>query len=131
MLLGDVEAEPELYVTRAGQPVLLLRLGTRESYLDKDGVRRELVSYHPVVVVGRRADALSKVLHRGARVFVEGSLRTTPYQGRDGKKRLKTEVVAGEVLFAGETTSAALEAADRDGGPAHTPGAVNESLPFR
>jgi hypothetical protein len=64
MLLGDVEAEPELYVTRAGQTVLHLRLGTRESYLDKDRVRRELVSYHQVVVVGKRADALAKTLRR-------------------------------------------------------------------
>jgi single-strand DNA-binding protein len=103
MLLGDLTAEPEVCVTRAGQVVLTLRLGTTESYVDKDDVRRERTSFHPVVVVGKRADALSKILHRGARVFVEGSLRTTPYQGRDGVTRMKTEVMATEVLFAGET----------------------------
>ena len=105
MLLGDVAAEPELYVTRSGKVVLNLRLSTLESYLDKDDVRRERVNYHPVVVLGSRADALSKVLHRGARVFVEGSLRATPYEGRDGRKRVKTEVVANEVLFAGENAA--------------------------
>ena len=96
MLLGDLSADPEVYVTRSGQVVLTLRLGTPESYLDKDDVKRERVSYHHVVVLGKRADALSKVLRRGARVFVEGSLRTTPYEGRDGKKRTKTEVMATE-----------------------------------
>ena len=102
MLLGDLAAEPALSVTRSGQTVLTLRLATSESYLDKDDVRRERTSYHPVVLVGKRADALAKLLHRGSRVFVEGSLRTTPHEGRDGKKWLKTEVVASEVLFAGE-----------------------------
>lgn len=125
MLLGDVAADPEVYVTRSGQVVLTLRLATSESYRDKDDVERERVSYHPVVVVGKRADALSKALRRGARVFVEGSLRTTATEGRDGKKRTKTEIVAGEVLFAGpvEPSPAPPAAA-----PPRVP--VNASLPF-
>src|ERR1700722_446989 len=106
MLLGDLTAEPEEMVTRAVQLVLTLRLVTTESYVDKDEVRRERTCYHPVVVVGKQADALSKVLHRGARVFVEGSLRSTPYQGRDGATRMKTEVLAIEVFFAGEVREA-------------------------
>lgn len=102
LLLGDLAAEPETYVTRGGQVVLRLRLATNESYLDRDAIRRERTSYHPVVVVGRRADALAKVLHRGARILVEGSLRTSTFEGRDGKRRTKIEVVAHEALFAGE-----------------------------
>jgi single-strand DNA-binding protein len=126
LLLGDLSSDPEVYVTRSGQVVLTLRLGTPESYLDKDDVKRERVSYHHVVVLGKRADALSKVLRRGARVFVEGSLRTTPYEGRDGKKRTKTEVMASVVLFAGESAaSPAPFVAARPSLP------VNESLPFR
>ncbi len=126
MLLGDLSADPEVYVTRSGQVVLNLRLGTPESYLDKDDVKRERTSYHHVVVVGKRADALSKVLHRGARVFVEGSLRSTTFEGKDGKKRTKTEVVASEVLFAGE---AAAIPDPFEAPPPRPP--VNESLPFR
>jgi single-strand DNA-binding protein len=102
MLLGDIAAEPEVYVTRGGMVVMSLRLATTETYLDKDDVRREKTSYHPVVVFGRRADQLSKQLHRGARVFVEGSLRTSTFESRDGKKWSKTEIVASEILFAGE-----------------------------
>ena len=121
MLLGDLAAEPEVYVTRAGQTVLTLRLATSESYLDKDDVRRERTSFHAVVLVGKRADALAKLLHRGSRVFVEGALRSTPCQGRDGKPKMKTEVVASEVLFAGErgVPTARFEAAE------------NGVLPFR
>jgi len=111
MLLGDLASPPEVYVTRGGGVVLALRLGTTESYLDKDDIQRERISFHPVVVLGRRAEALSKTLRRGARVFVEGSLRTSTDEGRDGKKRTKTEIVATEVLFAGERAEAVMEAA--------------------
>src|SRR4051812_41372432 len=102
MLLGDIASDPEVYVTRAGRVVLSLRVATQESYLDKDDIPRERTSYHPVVLFGRRADALSKLLHRGARVFVDGALRTSTFEGRDGKKWTKTEIVANDVLFAGE-----------------------------
>jgi single-strand DNA-binding protein len=106
MLLGDLASEPELYVTRSGKVVLTLRLATTESYLDKDDIPRERTSFHPVVVLGRRADALSKTLRKGARVFVEGALRTSTYEARDGGKRTKTEIVATEVLYAGERAGA-------------------------
>ncbi|MFT3768011.1 MAG: single-stranded DNA-binding protein [Minicystis sp.] len=109
MLLGDIASDPEVYVTRGGMVVMSLRLATSETYLDKDDVRRERVSYHPIVVFGRRADTLSKILHRGARVFVEGSLRTSTFESRDGKKWNKTEIVANDILFAGERAEPAAE----------------------
>ncbi|APR86028.1 Single-stranded DNA-binding protein [Minicystis rosea] len=110
MLLGDIASEPEVYVTRSGMVVMSLRLATTETYLDKDDIRRERTSYHPIVLFGRRADTLSKILHRGARVFVEGSLRTSTFESRDGKKWNKTEIVANEILFAGERSEpAAIE----------------------
>jgi single-strand DNA-binding protein len=109
MLLGDIASDPEVYVTRGGMVVMSLRLATSESYLDKDDVHREKTSYHPVIVFGRRADQLAKILHRGARVFVEGSLRTSTFEARDGKKWNKTEIVANDILFAGERAEPAVQ----------------------
>ena len=118
MLLGEVAADPELYVTRGGQAVLQLRLGTTESYLDKDDVRHERTWYHAVVVLNKRAHALAKVLHRGSRIFVEGKLRTTTFESLEGgAKRTKTEVVADEVLYAGERGA--------------EPAPANEVIPWR
>jgi single-strand DNA-binding protein len=102
MLMGNLGSDPELRVTQAGLPVLTLRLATTASYLDKDKIRRERTDWHNVIVWGKRADALAKILHKGSRIFVEGSLRTSSYDDRDGRKRHKTEVVASEVVLAGE-----------------------------
>lgn len=99
MLLGDLASPPEVYVTRGGKVEFRFVLATTESYLDEDDIQRDCISYIQVVVLGRRAEALSKTLRHGARVFVEGSLRTSTYEGRDGQKRKKTEVIATEVLL--------------------------------
>lgn len=101
-LLGNLCADPELRSTSGGSAVLNMRLATNESYLDKNRERKERVEYHSIVLWGKRAEALAKILSKGSRIFVEGSLRTTSYEARDGGgKRYKTEVNATNVILCG------------------------------
>jgi single-strand DNA-binding protein len=101
MLLGNLGADPELRVTGGGQSVLKLRLATSETYLDRNRVRQERTEWHSVVVWGKRAEALAKFLSKGSRLFVEGGLRTSSYEDRDGNKRYRTEIVANNIILAG------------------------------
>jgi len=101
MLLGNLGADPELKMTSGGQAVLKLRLATSETYLDRNKVRQERTEWHSVVVWGKRAEALGKFLTKGSRLFVEGGLRTSSYDDKDGNKRYITEVIANDVQFLG------------------------------
>jgi single-strand DNA-binding protein len=101
LLLGNLGADPEFRVTSSGQQVLKMRLATSESYLDRNRVRQERTEWHNVVIWGKRAEALSKFLAKGARLFVEGGLRTSSYDDRDGNKRYRTEIIASNVILAG------------------------------
>lgn len=101
MLLGNLGADPELRMTSGGQAVLKLRLATAETYLDRNRNRQERTEWHSVVVWGKRAEALGKILSKGSRLFVEGSLRTSSYDDRDGNKRYRTEIVATNIILSG------------------------------
>jgi single-strand DNA-binding protein len=101
LLLGNLGADPELRVTSGGQSVLKLRLATSETYLDKNRVRQERTEWHSVVVWGKRAEALGKFLTKGSRLFVEGGLRTSSYDNKEGVKVYRTEVVAQNIILAG------------------------------
>jgi single-strand DNA-binding protein len=103
LLLGNLGADPELKMTPSGQAVLKMRLATSESYLDRNRVRQERTEWHAVVVWGKRAEALAKFLTKGSRLFVEGGLRTTSYDDREGHKRYKTEIVASNIILAGSS----------------------------
>lgn len=107
MLLGNLGADPELRFTQGGQAVLNLRVATTESYLDKDKVRRERTDWHNVVVWGKRGEALAKILGKGSSLFIEGSLRTSSYDDRDGNKRYKTEIIANNVILSGRSRGGA------------------------
>src|SRR5262245_47236690 len=101
LLLGNLGADPELRMTNSGQSVLKLRLATSETYLDKNRVRQERTEWHSVVVWGKRAEALSKFLTKGSRLFVEGGLRTSSYDDKEGNKKYRTEIVANNIILAG------------------------------
>lgn len=101
ILLGNLGADPELRMTNNGAAVLKMRLATSETYLDRNKQRQERTEWHNVVVWGRRAEALSKFLGKGDRILVEGSLRTTSYDDRDGNKKFRTEIIANNVVLSG------------------------------
>src|SRR6186713_2539990 len=101
LLLGNLGADPELRMTNGGQAVLKMRLATSETYLDRNRQRQERTEWHNVVVWGKRAEALGKFLTKGSRLFVEGGLRTSSYEDKDGNKRYRTEVVAANIILSG------------------------------
>lgn len=101
MLLGNLGADPELRSTNSGESVLRLRLATNERYLDRDKNWQDRVEWHSVVVWGKRAEALHRILSKGSNLFVEGSLRTSSYDDKEGVKRYKTEIVAKEIILTG------------------------------
>ncbi len=101
MLLGNLGADPELRYTQAGKAVLNMRLATTESYLDANKVRQERTDWHNVVLWGKRGEALAKFLTKGSTIFVEGGLRTSSYDDKEGVKRYKTEVHATNIILAG------------------------------
>jgi single-strand DNA-binding protein len=119
MLMGNLGADPELKVTQSGTAVLKLRLATTENYLDKGGAKQTRTEWHSVVIWGKRGEALHKFLGKGSTIFVEGSLRTSSYEDRDGNKRYKTEVVASNIILAGRGGGAGRGASydDEPGSP--------------
>lgn len=121
ILLGNLGADPELRMTNGGTAVLNCRLATSESYLDRNKQRQERTEWHRVVIWGKRAEALGKILTKGDRILVEGALRTSSYEDRDGNKRYTTEIVASNIVLSGTgrggSTGGRSGGGDFSGGP--------------
>ena len=116
MLLGNLGADPELRFTQSGQAVLNMRLATTESYLDKNKVRQERTDWHNVVLWGKRGEALAKFLTKGSTIFVEGGLRTSSYDDKEGNKRYKTEIHATNIILSGRGRGGGAEMGEGPGG---------------
>lgn len=94
-LIGRVAADPEVRTTPSGQQVATLRLATNRVWNNRTtNEKQEQVEFHTVVTWGRLAEITQKYLQKGQLVFFEGRLQTRSWQGADGVKRYRTEIVA-------------------------------------
>ncbi len=99
MLIGNVGTDPEMRFTANGNPVTSFRVATSRTYTTSDGERRPETEWFTIVAWKKQAESCNQFLHKGQRVYVEGSLRTRSWEGRDGQKRVTAEVIANRVLF--------------------------------
>lgn len=106
MLIGNLGADPELRFTTNNRPVLKFRLATTESYMDQNQTRQEVTHWHQIVLWGKRGEALSKILSKGARVYVEGRIETRSYEDANGVKKSATDIVASNLILLGSRNEA-------------------------
>ncbi len=99
MLIGNVGTDPEMRFTPSGNPVASFRLATSRVYTASDGERKQETEWFTVVAWKKQAESCNQFLTKGQRVYVEGSLRTRAWEGRDGQKRITVEVIANRVIF--------------------------------
>ncbi len=96
MLIGNVGTEPEIRYVDQGVAVASLTLATsRRGYTLANGtVVPEQTEWHNVLLWRKLAETVEKYVHKGDKLYIEGSLRTRSYDGKDGIKRYRTEIWA-------------------------------------
>ena len=98
IIAGNLTRDPELKALPSGTKVTEFSLATNRVWM-KDGQKQEETDYHNIVVFGRQAETSAQYLKKGASALVEGRIRTRSWEGNDGQKRYRTEVVADTVQF--------------------------------
>lgn len=98
MLIGNLTRDPELKTIPSGQAVCNFAVATNRRYKDKDGNTVDTPEYHEVVIWGKPAEWAAQSLAKGKKVYIEGRLQTRSWEGTDGAKRQRTEVVADDFI---------------------------------
>ena len=96
ILIGNLGRDPETRYSASGSAVTNLNLATTESWNDNTGNRQDRTEWHRVVLFGKLAEIASQYLHKGSKVYVEGSLRTSQYE-KDGITRYSTDIICREM----------------------------------
>lgn len=93
-IIGNLTKDPEVRTLPSGQVICSFSVATNRRWKDKDGNQKEDTQYHDVSIWGRLGELASSMLTKGKKVYVEGRLQTSSWEGNDGAKRSKTEIVA-------------------------------------
>ena len=99
MIIGNVGTEPEMRFTPNGNPVTSFRVATNRVYTTPEGERKQETEWFTVVAWNRLAENCNQFLTKGQRVYAEGRLHTRTWEGQDGQRRSRAEIVANRVLF--------------------------------
>jgi single-strand DNA-binding protein len=108
IIIGNLGSEPEMRFTPNGRPVTSFSAATNRRYTTSEGERREETEWFTIVTWGRLAEQCNQFLSKGRLVYVEGRLRTHSWEGQDGQKRYRNEIVADRVSFLDRQSSAPL-----------------------
>lgn len=137
MLIGNLGKDPEMKYTANGKAVTTFSLACSRTYNANDGERREETDWFDIVAWEKLAELCSQFLQKGRKAYVEGRLHTRSWEGQDGQKRYRTEVIAQTVLFldsagGGGGGAARMERFDDGGAPAPVNGdrVDPDDLPF-
>lgn len=99
MIIGRVTQKPEKRMTQSGQGVTSFSVATNRRWNDSSGKQQEQAEFHNIVAWGKLADICEQYLDKGRRVYIEGRLQTRSWDGQDGVKRYRTEVVANNMIM--------------------------------
>ena len=100
-LIGNLGQDPEIVSLDDGKKLAKFSLATHDSYKNEKGDRVEKTEWHNVVAWGKAADIIENYTSKGKMIAVEGKLRTTSYEDKEGVTRRNTEIVLSEVLLLG------------------------------
>lgn len=134
IIAGNLTRDPELKSLPSGAKVVSFSAATNRVWKDQSGKRQEATDYHNIVVFGRQAETSAQYLKKGSQVLVEGRLQTRSWDGQDGKKQYRTEVVADRVQFGqrppmGGAAPAQPGGTYRKDGPAGSTAPAQQSAP--
>jgi len=119
ILIGNLGAEPAVKMTTGGVAMLTTSLATNRSWKDKEsGEMKTATEWHRLVFFNRLAEIVGQYLHKGSKIYVEGSLRTRKWQDTNGIERYTTEIVVNE-----------MHMLDKPGPSAH--GSLNTQPPIK
>ena len=98
-LIGNVTRDPEVKQIPSGQSVASFSIATNSSWMDKSGQRQEKAEFHNIVAWGKLAEICGSYVNKGKKMYVEGRIQTRDWQGEDGVKRYRTEIVAENIIL--------------------------------
>jgi single-strand DNA-binding protein len=99
LLVGNLTRDPELRAIPSGTKVVQLGIATNRTWKDQSGARKEATEFHNVVAFGRQAETLAQYCKKGSSLYIEGRLQTRSWEGQDGKKNYRTEIVLENFQF--------------------------------
>ncbi|AZL15496.1 single-stranded DNA-binding protein [Rickettsiales endosymbiont of Stachyamoeba lipophora] len=95
ILVGNVGKDPEIRTTQDNKEIANFPIATSESWRDKaTGERRDRTEWHRIVIFNEGlVNIIKNYVHKGSKLYIEGSLHTRKWNDNSGVEKYTTEIV--------------------------------------
>lgn len=131
MLIGNVADEPTIRnIGDNGGVMANITLVTNDYRASENGEYAEIPSWHRVVFWGSSAEIVSKYVHKGTRLYVEGKLRYGSYVDKNGVKRYTTDISCDQLILLDKRQDDGASSAGAGAGDYASPEYAGSAQPF-
>lgn len=100
MITGNLTRDPEVRNTQSGMAIMRLGVAVNDRRKNQQtGEWEDVPNFIDCVMFGTRAENVSRYLRKGSKVAIEGKLRWSQWEDKQGGKRSKIEVVVDDLEF--------------------------------
>lgn len=97
ILIGTLGADPLVTKNEKGQ-FARLSIATSDSYKDKTtGEVKKNTEWHKVVCFGKASEIAERILKKGSKAYICGSIKTRKYVDKNNLEKEITEIIAHEI----------------------------------
>jgi single-strand DNA-binding protein len=98
ILTGNLTRDPEIRRTQTGMAIMSLGIAVNDRRKNNQtGEWEDYANFIDCTMFGTRAEAVSNYLHKGSKVGIDGKLRYSTWENKDGQKRSKLEVIVDDL----------------------------------
>lgn len=101
IITGNLTRDPELRTTPNGASVCSFSVAVNRVYRDSNGEQKEDVSFIDCSAWGKLAEMINQYAKKGSGVLVSGRLDQRSFEGKDGVRRSRVEIVVEDFNFTG------------------------------
>mgnify|MGYP003289252462 CR=1 FL=1 len=98
ILVGNIGQDPQVRTMQSGQKVVSFSLATSDRWRDRQsGEQKEQTEWHRIVIFSPNlVEVAERMLQKGTKLYIEGTLRTRKWQNQQGIDTYTTEVVLNQ-----------------------------------
>ena len=131
ILIGNLGKDPDVRAFQDGTKVCRFTVAvTDKGYTTQSGAQvPEHTEWFNIICRGKKAEVAEQYLHKGDKLYIEGRIRYTSYDDKQGQRRYATEIWADNMELlspkpnAAPSVNEAVTAPEPDNKP-------DEALPF-
>jgi single-strand DNA-binding protein len=105
-IIGRLGQDPEMRYTPQGAAVTNFSVAAGRAWKDQGGQSHEETEWFRCVAWDKLGELCNQCMTKGARVYIEGRLKTRKWTDRDGADRYTTEVVVSDMIMLGDRRDA-------------------------